>query len=59
MCEPVTKELAGFEKQVGHHGGISGPQNHDCVLHPVSLLAGEEPTLTAVGLYKVIRSWRD
>jgi hypothetical protein len=29
------------------------------VLHPVSLSPGEEPIVTAEGLYKVLRGWRD
>lgn len=56
---PVSQELAGFTEQVGHHGGIGGPQNHAFVFHPVCLPAGAEPIVTAVGLYKGMRSWRD
>jgi putative membrane protein len=56
---PVTQELAGFEEQVGHHGGIGGLQNKAFVMHPVGLSAGKEPIVTAVGLHNVMRSWRD
>lgn len=57
--DPQTQELPGFENQVSHHGGLGGPQNYAFVLHPVSLPAGDKPIVTAVGLYKVMRGWRD
>jgi uncharacterized membrane protein YvlD (DUF360 family) len=59
VYDPQTQEACGFENQVSHHGGLGGPQNHAFVLHPVSLPAGEEPIVTAVGLYRVLRGWRD
>ncbi len=31
----------------------------DLWLHPASLHAGDEPIVTAEGLYKVMRGWRD
>ncbi|MFN2176483.1 MAG: alkaline phosphatase family protein [Anaerolineales bacterium] len=57
--DPETEELPGFENQVSHHGGIGGPQCHPFLLHPASLPVGEEPIVTAVGLHKVLRSWRE
>jgi hypothetical protein len=57
--DPQTEELPGFENQVSHHGGIGGPQCHPFLLHPASLPVGEEPIVTAVGLHKVLRSWRE
>ncbi len=57
--DPETQELAGMENQVSHHGGLGGPQCHAFVLHPASLPAGDEPIVTAVGLYRVLRGWRD
>jgi len=54
-----TQELPGFENQVSHHGGIGGPQCHPFLLHPASLLVGDEPIVTAVGLHNVLRSWRE
>lgn len=57
--DPQTQELAGFENQVSHHGGLGGPQNYPFVLHPTSLPVGDEPIVTAVGLYRVLRGWRD
>ena len=56
---PQTQELPGFEDQVSHHGGLGGPQCHPFVLHPASLPVGDEPIVTAVGIYKVLRGWRD
>ena len=57
--DPETEELPGFENQVSHHGGIGGPQCHPFLLHPASLPVGEEPIVTAVGLHKVLRGWRE
>ncbi len=51
--------MYGFENQVSHHGGLGGPQNFAFVLHPVSFMAGDEPIVTAEGLYRVMRGWRD
>jgi hypothetical protein len=59
VYDPQTQEMCGFENQVSHHGGLGGPQNYAFVLHPSSLSTGEEPIVTAVGLYRVLRGWRD
>jgi len=59
VYDPETQLMCGFENQVSHHGGLGGPQNHAFVLHPVSLSAGDEPIVTAEGLYRVLRGWRD
>jgi hypothetical protein len=57
--DPQTQELPGFENQVSHHGGIGGPQCYPFLLHPASLPVGDEPIVTAVGLHKVLRGWRE
>jgi len=54
-----TQELPGFENQVSHHGGLGGPQCHPFLLYPVSLPIGNKPIVTAVGLHKVLRGWRE
>jgi len=59
VYDPETQLMCGFENQVSHHGGLGGPQNHAFVLHPISLSAGDEPIVTAEGLYRVLRGWRD
>jgi uncharacterized membrane protein YvlD (DUF360 family) len=59
VYDPQTQEACCFENQVSHHGGLGGPQNHAFVLHPISLPVGEEPIVTAEGLYQVMRGWRD
>jgi hypothetical protein len=59
VYDPQTQEACCFENQVSHHGGLGGPQNHAFVLHPVILSPGEEPIVTAEGLYRVMRGWRD
>jgi putative membrane protein len=57
--DPVTEELAGFENQVSHHGGIGGPQNHPFVLFPTVLPYDEQPIVGAEALYRLLRGWRD
>jgi uncharacterized membrane protein YvlD (DUF360 family) len=57
--DPQTQELPGFENQVSHHGGLGGPQCEPFLLHPTSLPVQNEPIVTAVGLYQVLRGWRD
>ncbi len=59
VYDPQTQEACCFENQVSHHGGLGGPQNHAFVLHPVILPPGDEPIVTAEGLYRVMRGWRD
>jgi hypothetical protein len=59
VYDPKTQEACCFENQVSHHGGLGGPQNFAFVLHPTSLPAGDEPIITAVGLYRVMRGWRE
>jgi len=56
---PQTEELPGFENQVSHHGGLGGPQCYPFLLHPASLRIEDKPIVTAVGLYKVLRGWRE
>jgi len=57
--DPQTQELPGFENQVSHHGGLGGPQCYPFLLHPISLPVGDKPIVTAVGLHKVLRGWRE
>jgi len=59
VYDPEKDEMYNFENQVSHHGAMGGPQNFGFVLHPASLHAGDEPIVTAEGLYKVMRGWRD
>ncbi len=57
--DPETEEAYNFENQVSHHGGLGGPQTRGFVMHPKSLAAPDEPIVTAVGLFKVLRGWHD
>jgi hypothetical protein len=59
LYDPVTEELAGFEDQASHHGGIGGPQNHAFILHPLSLAAPAEPIVGAEEVHDLLRGWRD
>jgi putative membrane protein len=57
--DPQTQELAGFENQVGHHGGMGGPQNHPFILFPAELSYDGTPVVGAESVYKLLRSWRE
>lgn len=57
--DPRTEELAGFENQASHHGGLGGPQNHPFVLRPTVLSYDGAPLVGATSVYKLLRGWRD
>lgn len=59
LFDPQTQELAGFENQVSHHGGMGGPQNRPFVLYPQVLPYDGKPIIWASGLYHVLRGWRE
>ena len=59
VYDPQTELMYCLENQVSHHGALGGPQNFPFVLHPTSLSTGDEPIVTAEGLYRVLRGWRD
>ena len=56
--DPQTQELAGFENQVSHHGGLGGPQNRPFVLYPATLPYDGTPIVHATGVYRLLRGWR-
>jgi hypothetical protein len=57
--DPATQELAGFENQVSHHGGLGGPQNHPFLLRPVKLPYDGSPIIGAESVHHLLRSWRE
>ncbi len=57
--DPVTQELAGFEEQASHHGGMGGPQNYPFLLHPVVLPHDGSPILGAESVHHLLRRWRE
>jgi hypothetical protein len=59
IYDPVTQELAGFENQVSHHGGLGGPQNHPFILHPVQMTYDGTPVIGAESVHHLLRSWRE
>ena len=59
VYDPETQLMFCLENQVSHHGSLGGPQNHAFVLHPISLPTGDAPIITAEGLHRVLRSWRE
>ena len=59
IYNPETQELAGFENQVSHHGGMGGPQNHPFILRPVALPYNGQPVVTAVAVHDLLWGWRE
>ncbi len=59
VYDPETQELAGFENQVSHHGGMGGPQNHPFILRPVSLPYDGTPVIGAESVHHLLRGWRE
>jgi hypothetical protein len=59
VYDPQTEELPGFENQVGHHGGMGGPQNHPFILFPSELPYDGTPVVGAEQVYKLLRGWRE
>ena len=57
--DPQTQELAGFENQVSHHGGLGGPQNHPFILRPVKLPYDGSPVVGAESVHHLLRGWRE
>lgn len=57
--DPETGELAGFENQVSHHGGLGGPQNYPFIFHPVELPLDGEEIIGATQVYRLLRHWRE
>jgi hypothetical protein len=58
LYDPISEELAGFENQVSHHGGLGGPQNHGFIFHPAELPVDGAPIIGATHVYSLLRSWR-
>lgn len=59
VYDPETDEIAGFENQVGHHGGMGGAQNYPFVMYPVELPYDGKPVVGAESVYKLLRGWRE
>jgi len=59
VYDPKTQELPGFENQVGHHGGMGGPQNHAFIMYPSELAYDGTPVVGAESVYKLLRGWRE
>ena len=59
VYDPQTDEIAGFENQVGHHGGMGGNQNYPFILYPSELPYDGKPVVGAENVYKLLRGWRE
>jgi hypothetical protein len=57
--DPATQEMAGFENQVSHHGGMGGPQNHAFILRPMVLPYDNSPVVGAESVHHLLRGWRE
>lgn len=55
--DPKTEELASFENQIGHHGGLGGPQNRPFVVYPTELNYDGKEINSASELSKLLKSW--
>jgi len=59
LYDPETDELAGFETQVSHHGGLGGPQNHAFIFYPTSMPWDGTPVVGAENVHRLLKGWRD
>jgi hypothetical protein len=59
VYDPATEEMAGFENQVSHHGGLGGPQNHPFVVRPTALPYDGSPIVGAENVHHLLRGWRE
>ncbi len=57
--DPETDEIAGFETQVSHHGGLGGPQNHAFIFYPASMPWDGTPVVGATNVHLLLKGWRD
>ncbi len=51
-------EGCAFEELISFHGGMGGPQTRPFLLHPVELLAPDEPIIGAEAAHRVLAGWR-
>jgi hypothetical protein len=59
IYDPVAQEMAGFETQVSHHGGLGGPQNFPFLLRPTALPYDGTPVIGAESVHHLLRGWRE
>lgn len=59
VYDPVTEEMAGFENQVSHHGGLGGPQNFPFILRPTAMPYDGTPVIGAESVHHLLRGWRE
>ena len=56
--DALTGRLTGFENQVGHHGGVGGPQSFPFLMYPSKFSISAQPIVGSEALYDVLRSWQ-
>jgi uncharacterized membrane protein YvlD (DUF360 family) len=59
LYDPETDEMAGFETQVSHHGGLGGSQNHAFIFYPTSMPWDGTPVVGAMNVHRLLKGWRD
>ena len=56
--DPQTSELTGFENQIGHHGGVGGPQSFPFLMYPTKFDNNALPIVGSEPLFDMLMSWR-
>lgn len=56
--DPHTGELTGFENQIGHHGGVGGPQSFPFLMYPSQFDDSALPIVGSERLFDMLMSWR-
>jgi len=56
--DPHTGMLTGFEEQIGHHGGVGGPQSFPFLMYPRKFDDRALPIVGSEALYALLMSWR-
>ncbi|MGH2608778.1 MAG: alkaline phosphatase family protein, partial [Tepidiformaceae bacterium] len=57
LYDPDTEEVAPFEKLIGCHGGLGGPQTSPFLLVPRTWKAPDAPIVGAEAVNTVLREW--
>jgi putative membrane protein len=56
--DPINEILSGFEDQVGHHGGLGGPQSFPFIFHPSNFPVTDMPVMGSIEVHHLLRNWR-
>lgn len=56
--DPLSGRLTGFENQIGHHGGVGGPQSFPFLMFPSKFDDRALPIVGSEPLNDLLMSWR-